>query len=100
MHSLLLLEDAKQEWQDAAEYYEFKQKGLGEKFHKKVLEGLFTIVKEPKHNRKTRKEYREYLINRFPFLIVYRIDEVIKTIVIVSVFHTKRNPIHKYNREK
>jgi plasmid stabilization system protein ParE len=38
------------------------------------------------------------LIKHFPFLIIYRIDEAKKKIVIVSIFHAKRNPKGKTSK--
>ncbi len=49
MYSLILLDEAKQEWLDSALYYEFKQKGLGERFSKTVETHLELISKAPKH---------------------------------------------------
>lgn len=99
MYSLIVLEDAKQELFEATDYYEVKQKALGERFIKAVIEHFEIITKTPKHYKKIRKEYREILIKHFPFLIVYRIDESKKVVVVVSVFHSKRHPKHKFNKD-
>jgi plasmid stabilization system protein ParE len=99
MYSLILLEDAKQEWLDSAFYYELKQKGLGERFSKAVEEHLESIVKTPKHYKKTKKEYREAVIKHFPFLVVFRIDEPENQIVVISIFHSKRHPKLKIKKE-
>ena len=98
MYTLILLEEAKQEWLDASIYYETKQKGLGLRFSAAVEEHLNIITHTPKHYKKIKKEYREILIKHFPFLIIYRIDEVKKKIIVVSVFHAKRNPKRKISK--
>jgi plasmid stabilization system protein ParE len=99
MYSLVLLDEAKQEWLDSAFYYEFKQKGLGERFSKAVEDHLVLISKAPKHYKKTRKEYREAVIKHFPFLIIFRIEEAKNQIVVISVFHSKRHPKRKLKKD-
>jgi hypothetical protein len=99
MFLLILLEDAKKEWLDASVYYELQKKGLGEKFSSALQEYLKLIQESPKHYQKTKKEYREILVSPFPFVIVFRIDKPENAIVVVSIFHTKRKPKLKYNRE-
>ncbi len=98
MYSLIVLEDAKQEWFAAIDYYETKQKGLGERFLKAVEEYLKVLSETPKLYKKTKKQYREVPIKHFPFLIIYRINELNNEVVVVSVFHAKRHPKHKYNK--
>jgi hypothetical protein len=44
MYTLILLEEAKQEWLDASIYYELKQKGLGIRFTKAVEEHIDIIT--------------------------------------------------------
>lgn len=99
MYSLILLEEAKQEWLDASFYYEGKQKGLGARFYKAVQEHIEIITKTPKHYKKVKREYREIVVKYFPFLVIFRIDEPKKVVVVVSVFHSKRHPKHKHNRK-
>ena len=98
-YSLLFLEEAKQEWLDAVEYYESKQKRLGTRFSKSVEAHLQILIKSPKYFKKVKKDYRQILVKPFPFLIIYRIDETKYIAVIVSVFHAKRHPKEKYNKE-
>ncbi len=98
MYSLILLEEAKQEWFDAVLYYEAKVEGLGERFSAALENHLDLISEAPKHYRKIKKEYRQILIKGFPFLIIYRIEEKNKEVVITSVFHSKRHPSNKTNR--
>jgi|LakMenEpi03Aug12_release.lakeMendotaPanAssembly.Ray.scaffolds.fasta_scaffold2878314_1 hypothetical protein len=99
MYQLVLLDEAKQEWLEASLYYESKQKGLGVRFTKAVEEHINIIAKNPKHFKKVKKDYRQLLVKLFPFLLIYKIDEAKKRIVIISVFHSKRNPKTKYKKE-
>ena len=37
-------------------------------------------------------EYRQAIVDVFPFVVFYRIDEVRRTLVIVAIAHTRREP--------
>jgi len=42
------------------------------------------------------KGFREALVDGFPFIVVYKIDNIKKEIFISSVHHAKRHPKNKY----
>lgn len=98
MLGLIILEEAKAELIEAALYYELQKTGLGERFSLAVKKQIDVILRTPKLYQRKKKEYREVLIKPFPFLLVYRIDSTKNRIVVVSVFHTKRNPKHKHGK--
>lgn len=91
MYQLVILDAARQEWLDAAVYYELQQTGLGEKFSEVLQQHIKLIQESPKHFQKTKKEYREAGTPPFPFVVVLRIDTAKNTVVIVPVFHTKES---------
>lgn len=97
---LVILAEAKREWLDAMEYYEIQKRGLGEKFSIQVEKKLAEILENPKHFEKKKHHYREANLKPFPFLIIFRIDKENSAVVIVGIFHAKRNPRKKHNREK
>lgn len=99
MYSIILLEEAKKEWIESAVYYEIEKKGLGEKFSALIEVTLQQIAKNPKLFQKKKSHYREALLKPFPFVILFRIDKSIDAVVITGIFHTKRNPKNKINRE-
>ncbi|MEO8711870.1 MAG: type II toxin-antitoxin system RelE/ParE family toxin, partial [Parafilimonas sp.] len=66
--------------------------GLGEE-----LETAYQkIAKNPEHYSfiDARKELRDFLIHRFPYLIVYRIKNDV--IEIIAVHHAKKHPSKKH----
>ncbi|MBI3503107.1 MAG: type II toxin-antitoxin system RelE/ParE family toxin [Bacteroidetes bacterium] len=96
MYHLFITEKAEDEYSNAYWYYEEKQIGLGVSFENEADQLLKTIKKNPFLFQRKYKKFREVLLNRFPFLIVY---EIVKDkIVIHSFFHTSRNPKKKYKQ--
>ena len=87
------------DYNEAYEWYENKQKGLGERFLKAVRQKIEEISLNPHvHPSKSRKKYREARVDFFPFLIVYSIDKVNKELYILSIHNTKRHPLKKYRK--
>ncbi len=77
------------EIQDAVDYYDFKQKGLGEYFYQTLEEHIQVLSKTPFFQIKY-KDYSSFPIKKFPFLILYFIEA--DTVYIISVFNTSLNP--------
>ena len=82
------------EMQDAYYYYEEQQQGLGERFKSELEKTIEYLRNNPKHFKKIKREIRQALIHRFPYLIVYEIFDA--TILVYAVFHTSRNPKKKF----
>lgn len=77
--------------QDAIDYYDSKQIGLGEYFYETLERHIVVIIKSPFFQIKY-KDYHGFPIKKFPFIIFYFIDEEEKTVYIVSVFNTFLDP--------
>ncbi|MGE8340682.1 MAG: type II toxin-antitoxin system RelE/ParE family toxin [Flavobacterium sp.] len=77
--------------QDAIDYYESKQIGLGEYFYQVIDEHLDTISRNPFFEIRY-KDYRGLPTKKFPFIIFYFLDEEIKKVFVLSVFNTSLNP--------
>ena len=81
---------AEEEIFEAYNWYEQQSEGLGERFIGE-LETLFKkITKHPQHYKIARSVFRQAAIKSFPFVIYFEIVD--KSIVVYSVFHTKRRP--------
>lgn len=93
---VIIDEVALQEAQEAYDYYEFKQTGLGEKFIEELDKSVASISENPEHNRKMKNEIRQSLLYRFPYVVVY--EKMNDVIVIYSIFHTSRNPKKKIKK--
>lgn len=95
MYPLIIKPQAVAMARDAYKWYEEQREGLGELFLTALDNGLKNIQSIPTANAKVKKNYRQWRIHRFPYVIVY---EIIRSeIIVLSIFHTRRNPRHKFS---
>lgn len=92
MYKSIILPLAKQDIKEAAIWYNSKQKDLGKKFTQKIREKVDLICKHPGASTIRYGNTRTAILDTFPYMIHYTIDEFQKTIVISAVFHTSLNP--------
>ncbi|MFI0491302.1 type II toxin-antitoxin system RelE/ParE family toxin [Flavobacterium sp.] len=78
--------------QEAIDYYDSQQTGLGEYFYQVVDEHIETLTKSPFFQIRY-KDYHGLPIRKFPFILFYCLDEKLKTIYVVSIFNTNLNPV-------
>lgn len=90
---------AQNELENSSEWYEEQSIGLGDYFADTIYNCFKSISKNPEayHNRKGNT--REFVVNKFPYIIVYRIMKKGNTIYILHIFHTSRNPKFKYRKK-
>lgn len=87
------------DFNDGFAWYEERQKGLGYEFLDAIEITINEIVDHPESfGSKGNPNYREALLKRFPYVIVYRIYKRKKEIFISAVHHTKKSPRKKYRR--
>ena len=87
------------DYDEAYEWYERQQQGLGDRFMKAVRFTIEQIFQQPEiFSCRGNRLFREAKINFFPYVIVYRVIKQSKTIFIVSIHHTKKNPRKKYRK--
>lgn len=92
MYKSIILPLAKEDIREAAKWYNKQQKGLGKRFTAEVREKAHFIRQNPKASNMRYKNVRTAILNVFPFMIHYTIDEKDKTIIVSAVLHTSRNP--------
>ncbi len=93
IYELEIVEEADWEITEAYLYYEHKQSGLGEKFLKQLDKYLDRICENPKLFQIKKNDYREAYIRKFPYLVIFEIEE--NKVVVYSVFNTPQNPEKK-----
>ena len=77
--------DAEAEFQNSIEYYEERQENLGYDFAFEVHCAIQRAVDFPESWPTIKDEVRRSLVHRFPFGILYAIEE--GSIVVVAVMH-------------
>ena len=85
-----------EEVSESANYYEEEVEGLGKAFLSKVQDAVEEAKSEPLMYRIIQGDYRRHLLTRFPFAIIYRIEN--QKIYILAVMHLKRNPNYWWRR--
>jgi toxin ParE1/3/4 len=89
--------DARIEFLEAIEYYENQHKGLGLEFAKEIYATIQLILHFPLAWSPSSKNTRRCLTHRFPYGIIYSVDE---SILILAVMHLNRKPAYWYKRHK
>jgi plasmid stabilization system protein ParE len=89
---------AEREFYKSIAWYESERKGLGREFRAAIEHQFERIADQPEWFPKIRGDVRRAVIlRRFPFVIHFLIEP--ERIVILSVFHTSREPAQlKYRR--
>ncbi len=97
IYKVILQLRARKELLDAWVWYEERQSGLGDRLENEIYKRIKQIGQHPERYPGRKQFFRETKIKTFPYLVIYRIDEEEKVILISSIFHTSRNPDTKYN---
>jgi hypothetical protein len=93
-----ILQIARLEFENAQEFYELEQSGLGARFENEIRQALLRIQQYPKVWSAERKEIRRCFIHKFPYKIIYSIQKEI--IVVLAFAHLHRKPDYWIDRIK
>src|SRR5882724_10176120 len=74
------------------EWYEERQRGLGDRFVNEVVNKIGQIGLYPERYPTRYRSYKETSLKVCPFLIIDRVNKRKRIIRIVSVLHTSINP--------
>lgn len=88
--------DAEIELNESIDYYESCSLGLGYDFSLEVLSSIETIIQHPLAWPAVESDVHRCLVNRFPFGILYAIDD--QKIFILAVMHLHRQPGYWHGR--
>ena len=90
MKPVVFLAPAEQEMRESAQFYETRLPGLGMEFLNEVEKAAARIAEHPNAGTQLRGQIRRRMLRRFPFGLLYRIEE--EEIVITVVMHLHRRP--------
>ncbi|MBI1783272.1 MAG: type II toxin-antitoxin system RelE/ParE family toxin [Sphingobacteriales bacterium] len=90
--------EALDEYKDAVSWYLERSDVAAEKFAAAINEKVKEICKDAYRYKTTYSFFKETSLKKFPFNIVYFIDENIKAVIISSIFHHRRNPKKKFKK--
>lgn len=83
---------ARKDIAESASYYEKEVTDLGKAYLEAIELGIESIRQFPSASRCIRKPYRRFVVKRFPFGIIYRIEK--DYIFVTAVAHLKRKPYY------
>ena len=86
------------EHEDGVEWYLKRSEVAAQGFIDAVRERINDLCSDPYRYRNPYSHFREVSLKKYPYYIVYHIDENRKTIIVSSIYHGKRNPERKYRR--
>ena len=98
MYPITLRKRAAKEYIEAIAWYKEKSVLAAENFVKEVNEAFAKIEGKPLHFKNIYKQFYEIKLRKYPYSIIYFMDEEKNSIVITTVFHYKRNPKKKFGR--
>jgi toxin ParE1/3/4 len=81
---------ARDEFDEAIDWYERQRPGLGAEFAERVQDALDRIAETPETYPIVQRDTRKAVVRQFPYSVFDRIR--IDQIIVVAVFHNKRNP--------
>lgn len=87
---LILNPEAEADLSAAQQWYDRQREGLGDEFLSCVDRCLAGIRQNPELHARVFQDLRLALVRRFPYAIIYRIDE--DQITIIAVYHGHRDP--------
>jgi len=89
-YSLTYHDKVEADIENAYQWYDEKQEGLGERFFTELAVSCTQIMEHPEYYSKTGKRLRKISLKHFPYIVVFEI--IGSTVFVYSVFHTSRNP--------
>ena len=91
------LDVAASEFNDAVEYYESEQKGLGLRFKTEANRAISRVASLPTAYQLLSERTRRCLIAKFPYGIIYQ--QLDNEILVVAVAHLHRQPDYWLSRK-
>jgi plasmid stabilization system protein ParE len=88
----VLLEPGETDLEQAFDYYNGIRATLGADFIEEFRRAVDRILAHPRAWQSLDSTYRRCRLRRFPYGIIYRVDDHAQEIVIVAIMHLSRNP--------
>ncbi len=83
--------EAAREVQDAFDWYEEKNEGLGLEFLRAAEACMAGVQHNPRASPAVHNEVHRALLRKFPYALFYIVKE--ENIIVLACFHVKRDPI-------
>jgi plasmid stabilization system protein ParE len=94
----ILHEYAQKDYESSLQWYLERSEQAANRFVSAVDNALQLICHNPSRWRNSYKNYHELSLKKFPFTIIYVIEEDEKIVVVTAIYHHKRNSRKKYRK--
>lgn len=91
-YKVTLLPEATLDIREIIDWYNLEQSGLGKRFYDSLKLKINSISLIPFSFQLSYKESRSAILDKFPYQIHYRVNELDRVIIIFAITHTSRNP--------
>ena len=95
-YSYTLHELAQQDYETAVEWYAARSIKAADNLITEVESALQSICDNPGRWRNEYKHFRELGLKKYPYVIIYTVEEDQQLVIVTAIFHTSRNPKKKY----
>jgi plasmid stabilization system protein ParE len=92
LYKISISEAALTEFDEAYLYYKSIEDELGVKFANSINSEYVRLCQNPYLFKEVGKAVRQCIVETFPYVVHYKVIETEQEILIISVFHTARNP--------
>lgn len=96
--NLVVLPQAANEFEDATDYYEQRQTGLGRRFRDEVDRHIRWIADNPDIPRVRKGDYRRVNLKVFPYYVAYLKRQ--ETVWVLAIAHSRRKPKYWIKRKQ
>jgi len=96
-HTLVIRPLARQDMEDAYDWYEKQRPGRGDEFALELRKRMLEILENPEIHGRVRRFIRAATMPRSKFLIYYRVKDAVVTVIAVQ--HARANP-KRWQRRK
>ncbi len=84
------LPEARVDLNEAVDWYDRRRPGLGARFFAKVQGAINRIAANPQMHAPVYGPVRKARVPQFPYVVLYREEPA--EVIVISVFHTSRDP--------
>lgn len=90
-NSVIVSSLARDEIQDSYNWYEEQKPGLGERFLLVIERSIASISKHPEFYPAKIGAYRQYVVSKFPYVLIYEFLPKQNLIYVLHIFNTNQH---------
>lgn len=92
MFKIKIYPEALLDIEQAADWYNKQLPGLGKRFKKQIVKQINKLATTAELHTIRYNEVRCMVINKFPFMVHFTLNNQIQEVRVFAVFHTSRSP--------